>query len=198
MCSSHTTNNAGTAGGNTTFGSYSSSSGLPYPNGHQNLLNGLIYGGMLPSWNASSGKGGNGGWVEVTNNGNTYHDGSPAYNFRTGVTYSGGATSSDYVHGRLGGGGGGASAFKNGDSAMAFTDWGGAGANGADGGNIYAQTTNPLQVNASYYGYGGIGGIGGGGGGYMGYPGSDSTYVGKGGKGGRGMDGAVGCVIVYY
>ena len=195
-CTSHTVNNAGANGGNTTFGSYSSSSGTPVANGHQNLLNGLIYGAMLPSWNASSGKGGNGGYIEVTNDGSIYHNGENAYNYRTGVTYAGGTTST-YVswNNKLGGGGGGASGYANGSNAQLFSDYGGYGADGANGG---PNNDTPLTINASYYGYGGIGGLGGGGGGYMGYPATAPANVGKGGKGGQGMKGAPGCVIVYY
>ena len=198
VCSSHNANNAGSAGGNTTFGLNSSASGYTYANGHQNLLNGLVYGGNLIPWNANSGSGGDGGWIEVDQDNNlTYHDGENAYNYRTGATYQGGATS-QWVswNGRLGGGGGGASASGDGESPLTvdYTN-GGAGGKGADGAN---QTGNPLNIVPTYYGFGGIGGIGGGGGGFMGYPATGTSTVGKGGKGGKGMDGAPGCVIVYY
>ena len=198
VCSSHNANNAGSAGGNTTFGLHSSASGYTYANGHQNLLNGLVYGGNLIPWNANSGSGGDGGWIEVDQDNNlTYHDGENAYNYRTGAYYQGGATS-QWVswNGRLGGGGGGASASGDGESPLTvdYTN-GGAGGKGADGAN---QTGNPLNIVPSYYGFGGIGGIGGGGGGFMGYPATGTSTAGKGGKGGKGMDGAPGCVIVYY
>lgn len=206
--SDHSTRNAGQAGGNTTFGSYSSANGSVIAGGYTNIFTGITY--------ATSGvngvRGGNGGSYEVVDGVLSFDGESVTFD---GVTYTGGSAgvsrTDNYRNSAYGGCGGGAAVGNNGldgDDCVFIVDYpnhnlhvgggvGGAGVNGLDG--------DP----GSLYGCGGNGGHGGGGAGAGGSAVYDNTQpwggggdagaagyrAGDGGAGGGGMSG---CIIIYY
>lgn len=191
---------AGAAGGETTFGSYSSANGAVVPGGVLNLIDGKFYakGGSAGLAGAAGGKGGSGNILkgsaggDLTANGRTYKGGY-------GGNHQSAATG-NYTATAMGGGGGGAAY----------------GANGGNGGNGYAQwqavaggsggtgaTATISGTDAQYVGCGGNGGNGGGGGGAPGAGtwtyGSDLTgRIGTGGAGSKGGNGAPGGILIYY
>lgn len=231
ICTDKETPNDGSLGGDTTFGSYSSASGETTTDGYTNILTGDVLARSMPVWNSESGKGGNGGYTTVGNNrlykDTVQHKPEEAYNFLTGVTYTGGRSGNMKAWGginvsggedtrtvaQIGGGGGGAALDENGHPAIkgnpATTDPTKrdellVGGDGADATFIPPKATD---YNPKYYGYGGIGGAGGGGGGQGGgyentWSESSSFIVGYGGGlggyGGQGGDGGDGCVVVFY
>lgn len=169
-----------TSGGETTFGGYSSSNGLPSDSGYIDLLNGTVYGEL-----GDSGVDGA--------SGGSYNSESQPIEY-LGVIYYPGERGADHSTGSgKGGFGGGAAAGNNGgNGGNAGSSWGGSGGKGADAVSPVAETTP---------GKGGTGGNGGGGGGIIGYPGY-SVYgensPGPGGRGSDGGDGAPGIVLIYY
>lgn len=184
----------GALGGDTTFGTYSSSSGTSPDYGYANPLDP----NTLYSQNGDNG----------LYNGGSGADGSIGSDGEDVATYKGGLSGNGWIIGNpysiAGFGGGGGAAYGN--NGNPGTDgvapghgssdlYAGNGGNGADAINA---TQNILT-----YGSGGRGGCGGGGGGgggnsystyYVQHPGSAGT----GGKGGNGSDGNQGCVIVFY
>lgn len=209
-CTSHTTNNKGSAGGETTFGSYSSANGSVRVNGVRNIFTGTIYGGEMPKWNSESGKGGDGGWIEVISQTQIVrHPATDAYDYVHGKTFKGGSDGSDYYSGGVithaggsGSGGGIWSGTQTWDGASgedATSSHGGKGANAHYSGtgmiNQAGAIIDPLEVNAYWFGYGGMGGFGGAGGGASG----DGWGIGgHGGMAQRGGNGSRGCVLIYY
>lgn len=171
---------AATKGGATTFGPYSSASGLPSEDGYVDLINRTVYGARgdegIPGSKGSSSAGDG---PDVVYKGVTYTHGIQ------GASKSGG--------GSYGGYGGGATAGSNGEDGGDYhsSDMGGG---GGDGANAVAPDA------ASTPGKGGAAGHGGGGGGAMGYPQSKYGLAGsgKGGLASPGGDGAKGVVLIYY
>lgn len=210
VSTSHTTNNKGTAGGNTTFGSFSSANGSVRVNGIRNIFTGDIYGGEMPKWNAESGKGGDGGWIEVISQTQiVHHPAADAYDHVHGKTLKGGNDGADYYSngvithvGGSGSGGGihtGTTSSDGAPGADATSSHGGRGANAYYSGSASIDNAgaiiNPLEVNARWFGYGGMGGFGGAGGGASG----DGWGVGgSGGRSQRGGNGSQGCILIYY
>lgn len=207
--SSHDTNNQGSPGGATTFGSYSSESGARSDDGVIGFFDGKKYGAK----NIKGKKGANGGYTTIDGEGVIYwYYGA---NFPTnddtgyyyGSNYSGGLQGYNVTGNggllALGGCGGGAAAGQKGSdggagSRSGNTLNGGNGGKGADA--LYVPPTYLAYVN---YGCGGIGGCGGGGGGCSGTTARDWYQAnpgtpGAGGKGGVGGKGGAGCVLVYY
>jgi len=210
VCTSHTVNNKGTAGQETTFGSYSSANGTVRAYGVRNIFNGDIYGGEMPKWNSESGKGGDGGWIEVISQTQiVHHPAADAYDHVHGKTLKGGSDGADYyssgviAHAGGGGSGGGihtgTTTSDGAPGADATSSHGGRGADAYYSGNATIDNVgailNPLEVNARWFGYGGMGGFGGAGGGASG----DGWGVGgKGGRSERGGNGSQGCILIYY
>ena len=175
-----TTESDATKGGATTFGPYSSASGLPSEDGYVDLINRTVYGALgragIPGGKGSSSAGEG---PDVEYKGVTYHPGSQGANSTSG---SG-----------IGGYGGGAAAGADGgDGTNGGKDHGGSGGAGADAVPPDAETVP---------GKGGPGGNGGGGGGAAGYP-CDFKYgshsPGPGGLASDGGAGAKGVALIYY
>lgn len=175
-----TTEQEATKGGATTFGPYSSASGLPSEDGYVDLINRTVYGANgdegIPGSKGSSSAGDG---PDVVYKGVTYTHGSQ------GASKSGG--------GSYGGYGGGAAAGSNGEDGGDYhsSDMGGGGGDGANAVSPDAASTP---------GKGGGAGHGGGGGGAMGYPQSKYGLAGsgKGGLASPGGDGAKGVALIYY
>lgn len=206
---SHTVNNPGNAGGNTTFGSFSSADGEVKANGYMNLITGDVYAATMPKWNDESGKGGSGGYVVISGTPGSQppssvvvrYPGESVYNFMTGETSYPGALGTNRSDGGyvtvISGSGGGAALNDNGEDGSSHPEYytGGYGAYGT-----YYPPKATLY-NPKYYGYGGMGGVGGGGGGSSGYDEDGYGSPGIGGVGGRsgiGGEGGDGCVLIYY
>lgn len=198
ISNSHDTNNPGTSGGNTTFGSYSSASGVADDNGYTEILSGIIYaakiGITLPD-------GGVGGALTVARYSGdrpserdvSKIDATGAYNPITDLNYRGGTSRASYsindiVVGIGGCGGGGAL----GQAGANYS-----GRNGGDGGDATYIPPKSDVYNSRFYGYGGFGGAGGGGGGSAGYVPDEESTPGAGGYGGQGGQGGDGCIFVY-
>lgn len=191
---------AGAAGGETTFGSYSTASGAVAPGGILNLIDGKFYargGNAGLAAGANGGKGGSGATLKgsqggsVNVNGRTYAGGA-------GGNYQAAALNGFSAQANGAGGGGAAYGANGGNGGNGITQWqtviGGTGGTGA--------TATLAGAAAKYIGCGGDGGNGGGGGGAPGAStssyGGDIGYVGAGGKGSRGGNGAPGGVLIYY
>lgn len=168
---------AGEAGTDTSFGSYSSSTGTKIAK----LINGKMYGG-------AGGGGGGGGTSDETRLGNSGGTGGTpgASAGRTGYgTWdhdgSGGSGGSGYGAGGSGGGGGTMSPYKPGQGGAATGGGGKAGSNGT------------ADSNGGTGGAGGSGGPGGGGGGAGGAGGGSSNLnlSRRGYSGGNGGNGAI-------
>ena len=211
-CTSSTTNNKGSAGEETTFGSYSSASGSVRANGVRNIFTGTIYGGEMPKWNSESGKGGDGGWIEVISQTQiVHHPATDIYDYVRGVTIKGGADGSDYYENgviKLAGGGGTGGNYvgdgkaggePNPNPGQGIVPYGGFGASGNSSSGIeqYGRYLSPFSINPAWYGYGGMGGMGGAGGGAGGHMHTENEG-GKGGNGQSGGSGSYGCVLIYY
>lgn len=183
---------AGGTGGDSTFGSLSSSQGAPFDDGYMDILTGKVY-AAAGKLGAKGGDGGDGG--ERKQRGNA---GESVGDYLGGAG-SGGATISGGGSGDISGGGGGGAAMGNvgGD--------GGSFGYGGDGGNAIISTAVPV------YGVGGTGGPGGGGGGGAGLIWRKASAYeaetgglfiradgGEAGKGAPGYPGGDGCVLVYY
>lgn len=175
-----TTESDATKGSATTFGPYSSASGLPSEDGYVDLINRTVYGAKgdegIPGSKGSSSAGDG---PDIVYKGVTYTHGNQ------GASKSGG--------GSYGGYGGGAAAGANGGGGGDYNshDMGGAGGDGANAVSPDAASTP---------GKGGAAGHGGGGGGAMGYPQSKYGLAGsgKGGLASPGGDGAKGVALIYY
>lgn len=193
---------AGTAGGETTFGAVSSATGDRLPNGYYDVVTGRAYGfpGIDGVAGGDGGDGGNGTQGQAGGSAGDNAGGS------AGTSTSGSGSSGESW--RLGGGGGGGASniAPGGDGTNANTPFGptltgGYGGNGANAGA--ADTVDPLD-----YGHGGNGGNGGGGGGGnanytitlpKGDKGLHASYSPRRagyGLGTPGTDGADGCVIL--
>lgn len=184
----------GALGGDTTFGTYSSSSGTSPDYGYANPLDP----NTLYSQNGDNGlyKGGSGA------DGSIGSDGEDVATYKGGLSGNGWIIGNPYSIAGFGGGGG-AAYGNNGNPGTDGTAPGHGSSdlyagNGGNGADAISATQNILT-----YGSGGRGGCGGGGGGgggnsystyYVQHPGSAGT----GGKGGNGSDGNQGCVIVFY
>lgn len=224
ICYDCEVHNSGGVGTNTTFGSYSSSSGTASDSGYMDIIMGRVYASKLK---LTLPKGGDGGYIEISN----YSGESPSPSdlswvdastetvvdpISTFLTYRGGKYDLPYdrpysvlsydqskVY-SVASMGGGAALSRNGwdgysveipDSGHRYISTGGNGANA----DYVPPKAN--EYNKNYYGYGGFGGAGGGGGGTGGYSPSwnpQPSVGGSGGYGGRGGDGGDGCVLVYY
>lgn len=195
LCSDNRSNNKGTAGDASTFGTYSSASGKASDIGYTNILNGEIYGYVMPAWNSSSGKGGNGEYATVDSSKTiTRYATQVIYNLMTGYRSMGVWNGDDRYAGTAGTGGGTISHAGSGSSSSssARTILELAGGHGgaafdvmaADPGGAYnehyrkefyvigSNGATPTYIppkattyNSRYFGYGGMGGAGGGGGG---------------------------------
>jgi len=190
----------GLAGGDTTFGIYSSALGRFYPDGYQEPKTGLTLGADGdPGVAGGRGSAFQTAWP-VWENDVTIPGPSIAYK---GITYTPGANGANeisltYNTYGFGGRGGGAAAGANGGNGGnitiayvstygSYVPTGGSGGNGADA--VDAD-------DAENYGQGGHGGHGGGGGGHnLKYP---SSYPGQGGSGSAGGKGGDGCIVIYY
>ena len=205
----HNANNPGSAGTDTTFGSFSSGSGTATP--YTNILNGDVFAAQMPKWNDASGKGGDGGYKTISDSSNptqvTQYQAGGAYNILTGSTLLGGTSklgaSLGGVYQWVGGSGGGAALNANGAPGGDYAYISGERVISADGGDGADATYTPPKAttyNPKFYGYGGMGGPGGGAGGCGGYDGAEETTFtgGAGGYGAKGGDGGDGCVLVVY
>lgn len=185
----------GMEGGTTTFGNYSSASGLESSVGAVDLFTGEVY--ALPGL-ADGLAGANGADTNNPEAGSVVYD---------GVTYTGGKNgegvegwASGYAYGGFGGGAAAGANGKDGEDGSTTVN-NGYGFN--NGGNAGAGGNAIDRADASQYGCGGDGGHGGGGGGAGGpATGNPDTCWGGaggvGGLGGKGGNGADGCIIVYY
>ncbi len=192
--------NPGLAGGDTTFGIYSSALGRFYPDGYQEPKTGLTLGADGdPGLAGGRGSAFQTAWPSWEND-VTIPGPSIVYK---GVTFTPGANGANeisltYNTYGFGGRGGGAAAGANGGNGGnitiayvstygSYVPTGGSGGNGADA--VDAD-------DAANYGQGGHGGHGGGGGGHnLKYP---SSYPGQGGSGSAGGKGGDGCIVIYY
>lgn len=209
--------NAGTVGGDSSFGIYSSADGGRTENGFFEEISGVQY--AVPGVNGVSG--GKGAGVEnrepvegtnVTYKAETYYPGESKYEKQIGDAviidnrlYTQAVATGGFGGGPTGGANGTAaelpiSATARTNGASAFAGAGGAG----------ASATKPPVPDK--YGVGGDGGNGGGGGGAGGtalvvynkvlvpnaYATAGPGTPGAGGAGAAGGDGAPGCVLVYY
>ena len=202
--------NAGGAGGETSFGAYSSLNGAISENGFVEEVSGVQY--ALPGQDGEAGSAGTTGgsgnqWgpeaetTSVTYEGQTWHNGA------TGKIKYLVDSSNTVLVVAWGGGGGGAAVGANGadgtqgsvsivsSSNSQYSATGGVGGNGA------APTIQPPI--AATYGSAGNGGHGGGGGGGGGgvlesYGVNWGGGAGTGAAGSAGGDGASGCALVYY
>lgn len=217
---SHSANNLGSDGGDTTFSgggqSYSSSNGSASENGIANSITGERYAGRLvrrwTSDNSATGGGGKGGYRSAESWGSTYHGAGDCLKYimnHFSDAWWGGYEGAEYrSNGWLqasGGGGGGAGYGQVGSDGSAATYSGGIyrSGNGGKGGDATETPPKATDYNSAYYGYGGLGGGGGGGGGAGGWVLYDTAEYavgtgGAGGYGGKGGDGGDGCVLIYY
>ena len=218
---SHTVNNPGSDGGDTTFIGggrfYSSANGSSNDNGIFNNITGEKYAGrLIRRWTSmeglrASGEGGPGGYDTAEIWGSSSH---PAGDCHSSImnqyesSWWGGYDGDDFaVDGRIfarGGGGGGGGYGQIGSDGTAASYSGGTyrSGNGGNGGNATRIPPKATDYNPAYYGYGGLGGGGGGGGGAGGWADENFSAVtgigGAGGYGGQGGDGGDGCVLIYY
>lgn len=155
---------AGSDGGDTLLGAWTSADGATAPYGVANIFTGDIY--ALPG--SQGVRGGDGGNVNRYGASVTYG----------GQTWSGGKNGGLNYQDYGGAGGGGAAYGANGNNAGYFK-----------GGNGAAATPLP---DATGYGEGGSGGNGGGGGGVAGYDGSGDIWTSDNGAGGAGSVGSRG------
>ena len=215
ISNSHSSNNPGSPGGDTTFGVYSSADGESSEDGITNTITGDLYAGqMIPSWIESVSaytNGGNGGYQTVGDSGVLYHEAGSCLKLLFNVmlqSWAGGAQGNGYYSGGYifasgggGGGGGYGAAGADGTNAAYFRGDYYSG-NGGKGGDATAVPPKATDYNPSFYGYGGCGGGGGGGGGAAGWVVNyTNVHVGAGGAGGyggKGGDGGDGCVLIYY
>lgn len=214
---------AGASGTNTTLTNrstiYTSADGDSRKLGILDIFHDINYAYEIVLWDETGGKGGDGGYVYITDNsqfryGNYPYDFAPsgsAYNPVTGITYSGGKypPASYYEEYAAGGSYGGAAVGRNGNRGIESRAWGGKpsyeeyitgkGGDGADATYI---------PDDGFYGCGGAGGAGGGGAGSIGFytPSCEERRkvnpqpfeIPKGGRGGVGGKGGDGCIIIYY
>lgn len=191
----------GGAGGDTTFGVYSSANGSASEDGYYDAIEQKTYGAQGTD-GLQGGNGGDGGTATASESG----AGASGSNFGA---YTGGIGGDGYYSGSpstvarswAGGGGGGATYGASGSSGQAGDQWAGNGGNGASASASVAPTIYGTGGN------GGNGGAGGGGGGGKCYSlngGSGTTRIiassvgGSGGTGGAGSAGAQGCIILIY
>lgn len=202
---------AGTTGGNTTFGSYSSANGAPMESGYVDLLSGNIYGIKgLPGIAGAKGRG-------KTNYSEDRYRMFSGEGFSTAYRYNGSfgisycqyvwresSSNKKWVYGQGGSGGGASYTGSGSDGTNGSTEtndgWGMAdGGNGGNGANAGASQNATILGSGGYGGHGGGGG--GGGGGVLNPNGSSYEWPGSAGLGGTGSaggNGKTGCVIVYY
>lgn len=217
---SHTVNNPGTFGGDTTFTdgttSYSSASGESSEEGVTNFFNGAKYAKQVIYY----ADGGDGGYIDLDSGGLDPHIAPEEaklgivrgelslYNGTYYHTYGGergsNAGGSLIAYGGCGGGaaltnstevvtgGNGSDAIRNGSYYLA--------GNGGAGANAEFVPLPALSIKSTYWGYGGQGGAGGGGGGSSGTGsvGVNKGTGGQGGYGGVGGKGGNGCILIYY
>ena len=203
----------GSAGGNTTFGVYTSADGQSRVQGYTDIMTGNAY--ALTGGSGYAGGNGLGGdnWPpSPTFDGNTSYIWSGETYTLSGwygstywywIDYGGG--NKIWLYGG-GGSGGGPAYYKtggNGTNGSATYNNGNGFAEGGNGGA--GATPSYTGTNATTYGNGGNGGHGGGGGGGGGCynnPNGDMYdwpgFGGSGGAGSSGGDGADGCIIIYY
>ena len=167
---------AGSLGGDTTFGNYTSAEGSTSSTGYTDTTTGTFY-ANTGNKGVSGGAGGAGGQAGV----NHSEDGEDVETYKGGK--AGGTISTS------GGGGGGAAMGNDGKDGTVgrYNGHGGA------GGNATIIPEIPVTL-----GMGGTGGAGGGGGGGCA---TGTRWLGTGGSGGTGSnggDGAPGCVLIYY
>ena len=187
----------GAVGADTTFGSYTTESGISSRNGYTNLFTGEVY--ATPGVDGVDGGAGADHSSSGTNvffNGKTYTPGKKGKTVTAQNSwqeaYGEGGYGGGPAAGSNGGNGGDGSARVSGEDD--YNGRGGSGGNGAvpvDG------------TNATKYGCGGNGGHGGGGGGNGGGGSGTDTggrkygSPGDGGLGSKGGDAAPGCILIY-
>lgn len=212
----HDTTSPGGVGGDTTItgngATYSSGSGEPVNTGWIDYFSGVRYAYKPPYWTNGAGKGGDGGYYVIDNQGNvTYYEATGTYNEIEGYHRYGGSNGTSIIENgifiALGGCGGGATLATNPDGENGVSAWSNgrgvyfAGAGGNAGGHdVLARHYIPPK---GFFGVGGIGGVGGGGGGAggcvrPGYTWGASYTQAYGAAGGKGGDGGDGCIIIYY
>lgn len=194
----------GTEGGDTTFDSYSSASGLPLAGGYIDIVSGTSY--ALSGSNGIAGLKGRGksnplDTTTLSYNGTTYSygaNGNPDTELVSGTWVYG-------IGGNSGGSAVGSSSGTAGSGSASYNSGHGFATGGSGGGGASATITGENAPSSSYgtAGSGGHGGGGGGGGGAYrnGVGGSSYEWPGFGGGGGSGSsggNGASGCVIIYY
>lgn len=181
---------AGSLGGDTTFGSYSTADGDILDGAYVNMIDATTYGEPGDAGHAGM-AGGKGGDLLTT--GKKGEDGTAGTNYNsTWRGGSGGLGMRDGSASASGGGGGGAAygaSGTNGGTSTTSVNYGAAGAN----------AIAPEQADFYRGGNGGNGGGGGGGSSYS-YNGLTGNYnhPGAGGLGSAGGQGADGFVLVYY
>ncbi len=187
----------GSVGAETTFGPYTTASGLRSENGYVNLFTGEVY--ALPGSDGIPGGNGASEMSEGTDvifNGKTYRPGKQGASKEDsnlwGDVFGDGGYGGGAAAGKRGGDGGDGNARMDGQSGRGVGGYGGDGATPVDG------------ENASRYGCGGHGGHGGGGGGGGGS--GSGTIDGGGRKNGTPGNGAIGspggnaapgCILIY-
>lgn len=202
----------GDPGGDTTFGSYSSASGVVRPTGISNIFTGEIYANATPNYSGQQGYGADGGYpsYDSTTHQVVYHNGGDAVNPFTGEVHRGGTNGTgfsqpawgyDFVSGGFGAGASCSYDGKDGSNSEARTETGGSTViSFGYGGTSWSPYMT--QNAPSGYGRGGYGGFGGPGGGASYYmQGSGYAERGRNGKGARGANGGngnPGCILVYY
>lgn len=220
MSLSHSTNNPGGLGGNTTVTvggtTYTSADGVSRINGIINSITRDVYAKRpaLSNWGTSKtvmgytngyGNGGGGGYISSDGTLVSYVRGGSSIGYFSSLgqpTAIGGWYGENSpktgTPSRTGGGGGGAGFGSPGDDGGDATST--KAGRGGDGGSAIFTPPKPTDYNATCLAWGGYGGGGGGGGGAAGLPlnSSQAGVGGTGGFGGEGGEGADGIVLVYY
>lgn len=218
-CQSDGKSGAGGSGTPTTIrnGSttYTSANGEARKLGILDIFHNINYGYETVIWDETGGKGGDGGYVYISDQGYPYNGysfvrGGSAYNPVTGETFEGGLQGGfeyNQAYASPGAGGGAAVGAAGNRGGGVITDTShpsyehyipGKGGNGADATYVPA---------VAFLGCGGAGGAGGGGAGSVGFYTPDCEEkrkmdcpyaIPKGGRGGVGGKGGAGCIIIYY
>lgn len=180
---------AGSIGGDTTFGSYTTADGNVLEGSYFNLIDGDVYGELGDEGYAGADGGSGGDVLEVNKKGNAGTAGGDVLTWTGGQGGAGFRDSPSYGSG--GGGGGAAYGASAADCTQSATD-----RNPATNG---ANAVAPAQSDFYRGGAAGNGGGGGGGSEYR-YNGWMANYTnpGSGGLGSSGGQGADGFILVYY
>lgn len=218
LCYDVKNSNAGSPGGDTLFGGYSSADGNRNTSGFMNPISGIIYGAKPENpyktynqsgYKSDSGEGGFYAWQgfaahEWFNPDRPYWAGGSARSYET-FNHNDGSRWAQFgvTYGDPGGGGVGETG-KDPTAPQKASNGEITTGGGGNGGNSTIPPATPLQYDPTRYGWGGFGGYGGGGGGDAGFTapgwpwGVQSGTPGVGGCGGPGGEGAPGCIIVFW